>query len=278
MNGSSRFLRVRLLVPALALLAGSLALPAAAVAANPLSGNCNVVQINNNSWVTSTADSTQAQGWITTVSARISVYNYALCNAFIIAPNVSASMAWVAIEGMPTSGNNIVQVGYIKCQIVCVNGFDYQVLDYFWAAGQDGDIFHLPFPVKIGVADASQSHTFVTQLRMVNGAYQWQFLIDGVIRATTNDSWRTWNRNRIEIGNEVWNCGDQLGGRTASGTDPGNQQKFDQVAWTNASSHTGGLGPSEPAGNSYPWSDSHDYSSAKFHVWTSAHTAGDCSG
>lgn len=160
MNASSRHLRVRLLVPGLALLAVSLAWPAAAVAANPLSGNCNVLQINNNSWLTSTADSTRDQGWITSVSARISVYNYALCNASIIAPNVSSSAAWVAIEGLPTSGNNIVQDGYIKCQMGCVNGFDYEVLDYFWAAGQDGDIFHLPFPVKIGVADTSKSHTF----------------------------------------------------------------------------------------------------------------------
>ncbi len=248
------------------------------MAANPLSGNCNVLQFNNNSWLTATADSTQAQGWITTVSALISVYNYSLCNAFLIAPNVSSSAAWVAIEGEPTSGNNIVQDGYIKCQMGCVNGFDYEVLDYFWAAGQDGDIFHLPFPVRIGVADQSKSHTFVTQLRYVNGAYRWQFLIDGVIRATTDDSWRHWNRNRIEIGNEVWNCGDQIGGRTASGSDPGNKQKFDSVTWQNATSHTGGLGASSRKGNYYPWSYSHDYSTADFYVWTDSHTSGDCSG
>ncbi len=113
---------------------------------------------------------------------------------------------------------------------------------------------------------------------MVNGSYQWQFLIDGAIRATTDDGWRKWSRNRIEIGNEVWNCGDQLGCRTASGTDPGNQQKFDQVTWRNASSHSGGLRPSQRTGNYYLWSYSHDYSSSSFHVWTSAHTSGDCSG
>lgn len=253
------------------------AIPSSVAAADPLNGPCNTLQLNNNSWVVRTVDTTQQQGWVSSVQGSISRYDYLLCSYFAIAPNVSSSAAWVAIEGSAAS-DDIVQDGYIKCQRGCINFFPINELDYFWAAGQSGDLTHLPWPVRIGAADTSSSHVFTTQLRLVNGAYQWQFLIDGIVRATTDDSWRKWNRDRVQVGTEVWNCGDQMGGRTASGTDPGNKQKFRNIVWVNATSHSGGLGASQHLGNSYPWAFSSDINTSDFDVWTSAHTSGNCSG
>lgn len=271
----------RIMTAAVALVVvNSISAAGPALAANPLNGPCNDTQINNNTWITRTASSTQSQGWITMVSATIIRYDYLLCTIFVIGPNVSSSGAWVAIEGTPTSGNNIVQDGYFKGQAGILNCcFDNNKLDYFWAVGQDNDLNHLPWPAFMGTADTASSHVFTTQLRFVGGAYQWQFLIDGVIRATASDSWRTWNRNKIEIGNEIWNCGDQLGGRTASGSDPGNKQKFTNMAWQNATSHAGGLSPSQLLGNAYPWGymDDRGGTSAAY-TWTDSHTSGNCSG
>lgn len=82
----------------------------------------------------------------------------------------------------------------------------------------------------------------------------------------------------MQIGTENWNCGDQMGGRPAYGSDAGNKQKFRDIIWVNNTTHSGELLGPRKAGNDYPWSSYQRIDSSDFDVWTSAHTSGACPG
>jgi hypothetical protein len=170
--------------------------------------------------------------------------------------------------------NSIVQVGYIKCQnssACAYSGIDsshWNRVVYFYAFGNANDVFHLPSPQYI--ADASVAvHLFQVYLHYLpGGGRQWEFWIDGYLRAIIGDDWRTWNRQKVQVANEVWNEGDQLGGRPPAGTDPGNKQKFRDVYWYNGTSHYGLTGPVYRSGHCYPWSGWETLSSQSWNTWT----------
>lgn len=77
-----------------------------------------------------------------------------------------------------------------------------------------------------------------------------------------DDDWRTWNRERVELANELWNEGDQLGGTASS------VQNLRALTWNNGSTHTGVTGQPFPAGHCYPWSGWNTISSAWHSTWT----------
>lgn len=227
--------------------------------------------------------------WITSVSGSINRNVYTLCDQSNgIVPNLTASGAWVAIEGPGSS--DIVQDGYWECGngLVCGNGMDTYKLDFFYAWGNSTDPTKMPWPTWMGLADSASSHTFTTDLNAQTGV--WEFKIDGVIRATQADgSWRNWNRTRIQAASENWNCGDELGGRTVLGSDPGNHQKFRTVKWVAGGvTHNGGLGSvviySPIYGNTgngtgvWPWYYASSSGTDDLDAWTYNHTTGSCQG
>ncbi len=155
------------------------------------------------------------------------------------------------------------------------------MLDFFYAWGNSTDPTKMPWPIKMGTADSASSHVFTTRLNAVTGI--WEFQIDGVTYATVPDgSWRNWNRTRIQAATENWNCGDQMGGRTAVGTDPGNHQKFRSVTWVAGGvQHDGQLGAvtiSSQQGYYYPWIYGSSSGTDDMDAWTYNHTTGSCSG
>ncbi len=61
---------------------------------------------------------------------------------------------------------------------------------------------------------------------------------------------------------------DQLGGRPANGSDPGNKQKFRNVTWVNNTTHTEIAGALYKTGHCYPWSAWQTISGAAWDTWT----------
>lgn len=253
----------------------------AALAAPPQNGPCRDSQVNDNSWIV--RDSTPiatSPNWVSIAQADISPYNYALCQSGVYGPISTGSGAWAAI--VPAQGGgSIIQIGYWKCGIgaVCGNGMPAGELDYFYAWGIDGDIFHQPWPTYIsGPVAVSGTHTFKVHLYYPgDGTREWRLSIDGVVKKYLDDNWRTWPRQRAQVGAENWNCGDQLGGRNASGTDPGNKQKFRNLIWRTNLSHIGDMGNVYHSGHAYPWGYFDQINDSDFDVWTSGHTTSICS-
>lgn len=216
-------------------------------------------------------ESVPANGpWVVWATAQIGYKDEALCNTTpIIAPHQSSSSAWVAIEGPWVAGFNpggsIVQDGYFKCQHSdgCdFSGFPWNVTGYFYAFGNANDLFHLPVPHYIATA-TSGYHTFKVYLHYLSGGgRQWEFSVDGVIRQTLDDSWRTWTRTTVQTANELWNEGDQLGGT------PSSVQNIRAISWYNGTTHTGLTGNPYRAGHCYPWSSWNVISSAWYSTWT----------
>jgi len=247
---------------------------------------CDNLQLNDNSWVVADQSVAPSGPWISKVAGSISLYDYALCYRSVpVNPLMTGSGAWVAIEGPHTGGamggNSIVQVGYWKCaesEACGVSGIpstQYNRVVYFYAFGNADDLFHQPYPQSLGLATTSS--TFEVALRYyANGTRQWEFIIDGVVRKVIDDSWRTWNREKVQVGNEVWNEGDQMGGRPPSGSDPGNKQKFRNITWYNGTTRTGlSSGVYRPPAHCYPWAQWQTYSSASWDMWTNLNH-GDC--
>lgn len=250
------------------------------LAAPPQNGPCRDSQINDNSWIV--RDSTPiatSPNWLVYVQADITPYNYALCTFGTYAPLATGSGAWVAITPNQ-AGASIIQIGYWKCGsgIACGNGMKLGELDYFYAWGVEGDIFHQPWPTYIsGPVAISGTHTFKVHLYYPgDGTREWRLSIDGVVKKYMNDDWRTWPRQRAQIGVENWNCGDQLGGRNASGSDAGNKQKFRNVTWRTNVTHNGDMGVVYRPGHFYPWGYFDQINDSDFDVWTSAHTTNIC--
>lgn len=249
--------------------------PGRVLAAQALAGACDVGQYNDNTWVVRNAATGTSGPWITSASAWISRYDYSLCTGSL-RPWVTGSGAWPAIVG--PGGDDIVQVGYWKCGDgrVCGNGMHTNQLDFFYASGATGDINHAPWPTNISLADTAASHTFTVRLAYrPDGSRVWEYVIDDQVRASEPDgAWRSWNRQRAQVGTEQWNCGDQMGGRTADGSDPGNKQKFRSLTWVAGGvTHAGGFdGPAQTGNNPYyPWIYAQAYNSSDFDVWTWNH-------
>jgi hypothetical protein len=216
---------------------------------------------------------------ISWVSGAIWYYNPRLCSfSGGLAPTQSSSGAWVAIEGPFLSGslggNSIVQVGYIKCQSSTgcnasgIPSSHYNRVVYFYAFGNANDVFHMPEPQFIADAPTSSiGHTFKVNLHYSSGTSDWQFIVDGSVRASIGDSWRTWSRVKAQVANELWNEGDQLGG------DPSVVQSFRSVAWYNGITHTGLSGSVYRSGHCYPWSQWKTWGSNSWDTWTTnSHT------
>lgn len=148
-------------------------------------------------------------------------------------------------------------------------------LDFFYSSGSD-DVDHAPWPKNISLADAAGSHVFAVRLLYnADGSRTWQYLIDGQVRASEPDgAWRSWNRQKSQIGTEQYNCGDQIGGRTADGSDPGNKQKFRSLSWiAGGVTHSGEFGVPYRGGNNpaYPWIVWQNFNTSDFDVWTWNH-------
>jgi len=220
------------------------------------------------------------------VQGSISSYDYSICVQSTGKPLLSASQAWVAIEGQ--YDDDIVQVGIIKCATSqyfgCLNnGFTGHV-DFFWAHGQTGDAANAPWPVKItNSLDPNALHTYKVQFMTFpptidtypNNHYEWWYYIDGQLQYQDCDEcFRSWRRDHVEIGTEDWNCGDQLGGRAA------NHQKFRTVSWVASSTHTN-LDSYVKRGDAggYAWSFGDDLNTTNgLDVWTDNHSQSACSG
>ncbi len=251
-------------------------------AAPPQSGPCNGGQFNDNSWVVRDTPIATSPNWVTWVQGDITPYGYELCtHPDYDPPDASGTGAWVAIEPNQ-QGSSIIQIGYWKCGagfVACGNGMRVGELDYFYAWGIQGDILHQPWPTYIsGPVAISGSHTFKVLLYYPgDGTREWRFYIGGSIAKVLDDNWRTWPREKAQIGTEVWNCGDQMGGRDAFGTDAGNKQKFRNISWrAGTTTHFGDLGDSYRSGNPYAWAGKQNVGDAGFDVWTSAHTTSFC--
>lgn len=256
----------------------ALTLAAVGTAAAATNAECDNLQLNDNSWVVRDASVAPSGPWVSKVTGSISLYDYALCYRNVaVNPLMTGSGAWIAIEGPHTGGgmggNSIIQVGYWKCaesEACGVSGIpstQYGRVVYFYAFGNADDVFHQPHPQSLGLATTSSS--FEVALRYLsNGTRQWEFIIDGVVRKVIDDSWRTWNREKVQVGNEVWNEGDQLGGRPPSGSDPGNKQKFRNITWYNGTTQTGLPGAVYRSGHCYPWASWQTLSSAAWDAWT----------
>jgi hypothetical protein len=193
-------------------------LPAGATAPYSVPCNGSLNAGTDNSFVSREASSTHDQGWISMAAAWISPYTFDLCSGTAVG---SASHAWVAIQNS-SGGGDIVQIGLIRCQHACLNpGFEDGALDVFIAAGQGDLIQHQPWPVFVEHADGL-AHTYELQLTQWGSppAAWWFFYVDGNFVSQHDDSWRTWFRDTVAISTEVWNCGDQEGGRDV------NHEKF----------------------------------------------------
>jgi hypothetical protein len=241
-----------------------------------VTGDCDILQ-SDNSFVARDASIASGTPWVVWATAQIGYKVELLCApAFLIAPHQSGSGAWVAIEGPCCDGllgnNNIIQDGYWVCQHSdgCdFSGFPWNTTGYFYAFGNAGDIFHLPTPHYIATA-TSGYHTFKVYLHYPgDGTRQWEFSVDGTIRKIIDDSWRTWNRQKVQTANELWNEGDQLGGTS------GSVQNIRAISWNNGTTHTGLSGNPYRAGHCYPWSDWSITSSAWYSTWTN-NTHADC--
>lgn len=195
------------------------------------------------------------------VAGYINYVNYALCTRGLFTPNQSGSGAWVAIEG-PRS-NDIVQIGLWKCNtigLVCGNGMDAGSVDWFYAWGVDGNPFMMPWPNKIALAD-----TGTHEYREGNFNGNWTFFIDGQLKKTISDSFRTWSKTRVQQAVEGWNEGDQLGGTATS------HQTFRSVFYeTGSVLHYNAFGNPYPAGHCYPWASTTFSNGSDWDVWTSS--------
>lgn len=262
------------MMAAIALLAAS----GVVSATTQTNGDCDLTQFNDNSWVVRDGYTGNTGPWVTSVEGQINRYAYSVCNHGFVAPNLSGTGSWVAIEG--PGPEDIVHVGYWVCGdgVVCGNDMHPHQLDFFFAWGASGDPFHAPWPSNISLADGSSTHIFtVTLVYNADGTRTWHFKIDHVDRVLVGDgSWRTWNRSRVEVGNEQWNCGDQIGGRGPDGSDQGNHQKFRGISWiAGGITHVGGLTNPQWLGNNpqYPWVNFQTIngSTSDFDVWTQNH-------
>ena len=236
---------------------------------------CDNLQLGDNTWVAKDSVVPTGGPWVESATSQIWARDNLLCtyNPFFVAPEQSASSAWIAIEGPVQSGllggGSIVQVGYIKCQHS--DGCDFSGIPsahfnqvvYFYAFGNAGDVFHLPSPQYIDVAGTGY-HTFLVKLHYLSGGgRQWEFSVDGTIRAIIDDAWRTWNRTTIQSANELWNEGDQLGGTAA------HVQDFRAISWWNGTNHIGLTGsPHLVQGHCYLWAAWSVTSSAQYSTWT----------
>ncbi len=239
---------------------------------------CDNLQLSDNTWVVRDSYTT-SPNWASRVSAFISRYSYAMCSHTpILRPEATGWGAWVAIEGPYESGlmggNSIIQVGYWKCEdsdACTVSGIPsshWGEVVYFYAFGNANDVFHQPFSQYLGVATTNS--TFDLRLAYPSsGGRRWEFRIDGTLVRTLDDEWRTWNRGKIQVGAEIWNEGDQIGGRPPSGSDAGNKQKFRDVFWVGGTTHTGLSSVIYQTGHCYSWAHWSATDSANWDVWTS---------
>ena len=142
-------------------------------------------------------------------------------------------------------------------------------LEWFYGWGIDGDPFHMPWPHRLQTGPAP-NQLAVFKERLIWSPRHWEFTVNGnCLLCNFDDSWRTWNTGAVEVSTENWNQGDQLGGRPANGSDPGNKQKFRSISWNDQIvTHTGDLGGVGQSGHCFPWVSSQTFSSSDFDVWT----------
>lgn len=247
-------------------------LPAAASAYNAV---CDVNQGYVNSFRYRNAQTGASGPWIVSVEGYINGYNYNLCTLFN--PNdppwQSGSGAWFAF--VPGYGaNNIVQIGFFKCNWApsCAptnGGLDTGVLEWFYGWGVDGDPFKMPFPKKLATGPAPNANAkFKMQLVFGNPSH-YDFYVNGQYLRYLSNEWQNWNARYVQVAVENWNQGDQLGGRPASGADPGNKQKFQGIYWNNqAATHYGEFGPIGASGHCFNWADSTLLNTSDWYVWT----------
>jgi hypothetical protein len=187
--------------------------PAAFATANT---SCNINQTDN-TWIVRT----QGSDVVSSAGAYISYFDYNLCNASPLPPLwpiQSSSGAWAGI--INGSGSNIIQVGYIKCnssQIAGCKNFPVQddnITVAFWAWGVNGDPFHQPWPHFL--ATVTNAYHYFRVFLVNRGSCYYAMSMDqgasGYIYATVPCDSIPWTPNAAQIGNEVWNSGDQLGG------------------------------------------------------------------
>ena len=196
---------------------------------------CNLSQgAGDNTWVVRNQPSSSA---VTGAGATISYFDYNLCRAPIPGPlgwpNQSSSGAWV---GIVNGGGSIIQVGYIKCNpnqvLGCKNvpAQDDGITIAFWAWGNDGDIFKQPWPHFLANV-TNANHTFSVYKVNRSTCYYSMSMDVGAsdfAYSTVPCSTINWTPTAAQIGNEVWNSGDQLGGYS------GTPQRFSSENYTNA--------------------------------------------
>lgn len=241
--------------------------------ARPLSvnANCNNLQ-QGNSFVTKT-DST-AGSRIETF-ASITPYNYSLCSGAGLQVIQTGSGAWPALE----NGPRIAQIGYWKCQSslacqVSIPSSEWNKLVYFWGCGNSSQLPNLPSPHYIAQVSGSASHVFVVRYEYLSTYGSYGFVLDidyGAVAKVTMDTTCFNNAvpSRSEVGNESWNCGDQLGGSS------GAPEQFRGAEWIDGNNvyHALAGGPSRGTFNGGPspsWATWSVVSSTGWNTWTSS--------
>src|ERR1035437_1496831 len=84
----------------------------------------------------------------------------------------------------------------------------------FWAYGIDNDYNHMPWPHPLALV-SPVSHTFRV-FKVNRTSCYWAMAMDQGLPdyayATVPGGTTTWTPTAAQVGNEVWNCGDQIGG------------------------------------------------------------------
>ena len=223
--------------------------------------NCNINQTDNTS-----IQRTQSFSYVSSVTAYISYFDYNLCIADpnpLFGPFQSSSAAWAGIVSS-SFGNDIMQVGYIKCgtqQLLGCGNFGQSQLGTtmaFWAWGINNDPFHMPWPNPLAYITVGGYHLFRV-FKVNRSSCYWALTMDqgtpGYTYVTVPCSSIPWTPTVAYVANEVWNSGDQLGGYS------GTPQHFKLESFTDGA---GGVqyfqgSPYGPIGHCYPqaaWSNS----------------------
>lgn len=251
--------------------------PAMAVATN---ANCDLFQgaisYGDNTWRQRVATTGARGPWITQIQGYINGYNYSLCHYNpVVPPWKSGSGAWLAFYPFNSGGNSIVQIRFWKCGYgpSCSPLLGNMVpgrLQWFYAWGIDNDLTKLPFPHPLAAGPAPNYNTKFKMKLVFGSPGHYEFYVnDQCLKCNLTNEWQNWNTAEAVTAVENWNQGDQLGGRTANGSDPGNKQKFLTISWFDQFiTHNGGFGAVQAAGHCFPWASSTVYNSSDWYVWT----------
>ncbi len=205
-------------------------------AANAICNNENEQPVGDNSWLTRQQNYGSA---LSEASADISYFDYSVCEWETEEPAQSSSGAWPAVEAS-VSGNAIIQSGYIKCnpyqKYGCLNQDLQPYLGQtiaFWAWGNNNDLGHMPWPHFLAtVPNAVGQYHHFSVFKVNRSTCYWAMTIDHGTSAyhytTVACSSLTWTPVKAEVGNEVWNSGDQVGGFS------GSPQRFDNERYLDA--------------------------------------------